>query len=196
MYESFALNGIHSLICKNDGCTAINSTKSASAIFGAQGFSSNGNNGISGGFTVNTAALENYNRVNSDAPIKLGMIVVNPDYLDGKSSFFDENGNVNAEKGVLKIDVDNTDYAKISFSISGFVGEASDISLVIALYAYVDASDIELIQSQTTKCASERVTLGEESLYTVTLNSVKSANSDISKLEEYVMPGKKEQQIA
>jgi hypothetical protein len=85
-------------------------------------------------------------------------------------------------------------YANISISVTGFTGKAENLSIILAIYAYTDANDVEFIQSQTTECASERVTLGETSLYTVTLASVKAGNSNLSDLGDYVMPSKREQQ--
>jgi hypothetical protein len=64
-------------------------------------------------------------------------------------------------------------------------------SLILAIYAYTDANEVEFIQSQTTKCGSEKVTLGAQSLYTVTYASVKAGNSTLANLGEYIMPSQK-----
>jgi hypothetical protein len=161
------------------------------------GFSESGKDGIAfGGYCLNATALDEYNRVNKDAPVKYGVVLINPDYLDGKDSFF-KDGKVNStteNKGFLQTDMSSARYANISISVTGFTGKAENLSIILAIYAYTDDSDVEFIQSQTTECASERVTLGETSLYTVTLASVKAGNSNLSDLGDYVMPSKREQQ--
>ncbi len=161
------------------------------------GFSESGKDGIAfGGYCLNATALDEYNRVNKDAPVKYGVVLINPDYLDGKDSFF-KDGKVNStteNKGFLQTDMSSARYANISISVTGFTGKAENLSIILAIYAYTDDSDIEFIQSQTTECASERVTLGETSLYTVTLASVKAGNSNLLGLGDYVMPSKREQQ--
>ena len=158
------------------------------------GFSTKGEDGIAfGGYELNADALDEYNRVNKDATVKYGVILINPDYLDGKESFF-VNGEVNATKGFIQTDMSNARYANISIAVTGFTGNAENLSLILAIYAYTDDSNVEFIQSQTTKCASEIVTLGETSLYTVTLASVKAGNSNLSDLGDDVMPSKREQQ--
>jgi len=86
-------------------------------------------------------------------------------------------------------------YTNLNITITGFVGDAREVSLVIALYAYVDGEAVEFIQSQTTQCADEKVTLGNDTLYTVTYESVATpAGKDLSNLGDYVMPSQKEQQ--
>ena len=158
------------------------------------GFSTKGEDGIAfGGYELNSGALDEYNRVNKDATVKYGVILINPDHLDGKESFF-VNGEVNATKGFIQTDMSNARYANISIAVTGFTGNAENLSLILAIYAYTDENDIEFIQSKTTECASAKVTLGTDTLYTVTLASVKAGSSNLSDLGEYVMPSKREQE--
>lgn len=198
VYESFVENGLYLCDCTFNGCTAADVVEGdeksvALPIFSAgSGFSTNGDDGIAGGYSVNVSKLNEYNRVNKDNKLTVGIMVVNPNYLDGKSSFLDKNGKVNASSGALQFDMSATEYANINVLITNFAGEAKNISLIIALYAYSDVDEVEFIQSQTTRCASENVTLGEQTLYTVTLDSVKSANSSLSSLGDYVMPSQKQ----
>ena len=147
-------------------------------------------------FQLNSVALNEYNRVNSEATVKYGVLLINPDYLDGKDSFF-KDGKVNStveNKGFVQTDMSGARYANISISVTGFSGKAENLSLILAIYAYTDANDVEFIQSQTTQCGSAKVTLGAQSLYTVTYASVKAGNSTLANLGEYEMPSKKEQQ--
>ena len=197
--NGFASTGILYSGCLNPNCQPLAQT-TVPAIFVMNehnGFSESGKDGIAfGGYCLNATALDEYNRINNDAPVKYGVVLINPDYLDGKDSFF-KDGKVNStteNKGFLQTDMSSARYANISISVTGFTGNAENLSLILAIYAYTDANDVEFIQSQTTKCASERVTLGETSLYTVTLASVKAGNSNLLGLGDYVMPSKREQQ--
>ncbi len=200
--NGFTVVGVYNKHCSNAlDCTVGKVVDGqAPAIFAMNefnGFSESGKDGIAfGGYCLNATALDEYNRVNKDAPVKYGVVLINPDYLDGKDSFF-KDGKVNStteNKGFLQTDMSSARYANISISVTGFTGNAENLSLILAIYAYTDDSDVEFIQSQTTKCASERVTLGETSLYTVTLASVKAGNSNLSDLGDYVMPSDKEEE--
>jgi hypothetical protein len=85
-------------------------------------------------------------------------------------------------------------YTNLNITITGFVGDAKEASLVIALYAYVDGEAVEFIQSQTTQCADEKVTLGNDTLYTVTYESVANpAGKNLSDLGDYFAPKKDEE---
>ena len=196
VYESFLANGEYCYGCSNVGCTVIDKEDTTKPIFVAgDGFSTkiSANDGISGGYAVNVEALKEYNRVNSENKLIFGVMMVNPKYLDGKESFF-LNGEVNADK-YLQVDMSDSMYTNLNITITGFVGDAREVSLVIALYAYVDGEAVEFIQSQTTQCADEKVTLGNDTLYTVTYESVATpAGKDLSNLGDYVMPSQKEQQ--
>ena len=196
--NGFASTGILYSGCLNPNCQPLAQT-TAPAIFVMNehnGFSESGKDGIAfGGYCLNATALDEYNRVNKDAPVKYGVVLINPDYLDGQDSFF-VNGKVNStteNKGFLQTDMSSARYANISISVTGFTGKAENLSIILAIYAYTDDSDVEFIQSQTTECASERVTLGETSLYTVTLASVKAGNSNLSDLGDYFAPKKDEE---
>ena len=195
VYVSFVANGEYCYGCSNAGCTVIDVESTTKPIFVAgSGFSTklSQNDGISGGYVVNIDELNEYNRVNAENQLTFGIMMVNPKYLAGKNSFF-ANGNVNAEK-YLQVDMSNANYTNLNISITGFVGDARAISIIIALYAYVDGEEVEFIQSQTTQCANEKVTLGGDSLYTVTYESVaNAAGKDLSNLGDYIFPTKEEE---
>jgi len=197
--NGFTGAGIYNKFCANaSDCTVdkiTNEEKPAIFVMNENnGFSTKGEDGIAfGGYELNAGALDEYNRVNKDATVKYGVILINPDYLDGKESFF-VNGEVNATKGFIQTDMSSARYANISIAVTGFKGNAENLSLILAIYAYTDENDVEFIQSKTTECASTKVTLGTDTLYTVTLASVKAGNSNLSDLGEYVMPSKREQE--
>lgn len=195
VYESYLTNGTYNACCKNAGCEVgkvDNEIKLPLFVAGAdKGYSTNGTGIAFGGYNVNIDALKEFNRVNKDNTLKFGIMLVNPNYLDGKSTFM-QNGLVNAEKGHLQVDMSNTEYSNISVMVNGFTGSAANLSLVISLYAYTDADDVEFIQSEDTKCASAKVTKDDATLYTVTYKSVSEAFSDVSNLGEYVVPPKEQ----
>ena len=202
VYGSFMQAGVYNKYCSNASDCAVGkiANQEAPAIFVMNefnGFSESGKDGIAfGGFQLNATALDEYNRVNSQATVKYGVLLINPDYLDGKDSFF-KDGKVNStveNKGFVQTDMSGARYANISISVTGFSGKAENLSLILAIYAYTDANDVEFIQSQTTQCGSAKVTIGAQSLYTVTYASVKAGNSTLANLGEYVMPSQKEQQ--
>jgi hypothetical protein len=195
VYESFLANGEYCYGCSNIGCTVIDKEDTTKPIFVAgDGFSTklNANDGISGGYIVNVDALNEFNRVNAENKLNFGVMMVSPKYLAGKESFF-LNGKVNAEK-CLQVDMSESRYTNLNITITGFVGDAKEASLVIALYAYVDGEAVEFIQSQTTQCADEKVTLGNDTLYTVTYESVANpAGKNLSDLGDYFSPKKDEE---
>ena len=201
VYQSFTQNGVYLCDCIFNGCTAVDITEEDSRsvlnpIFNSgNGFSTKESvsDGIGGGYSVDLEALKEYNRVNKDAPITFGVMIVNPNYLVGKDSFIGENGIVSAENGALQVDMSETEYSNVSISITGFKN-AQDVSLIIALYAYTQGGEVEYIQSQTTACADKSFTIGETTLYTVTFESVKNANSSLDNLDEFVIPTNKEQE--
>lgn len=195
VYESFLANGEYCYGCSNVGCTVIDKEDTTKPIFVAgDGFATklNAADGISGGYIVNVDALNEFNRVNAENKLNFGVMMVSPKYLDGKESFF-LNGKVNAEK-CLQVDMSESRYTNLNITITGFVGDAKSSALIIALYAYVDGEAVEFIQSQTTQCADEKVTLGNDTLYTVTYESVANpAGKNLSDLGDYFSRKKDEE---
>ena len=190
-YEDYSKEGVKTITCANCG---VAETESVPAIFFCPGFSNpeNDNYAIAVGYTVNLKALAEFKELSRDGDLKFGVMVVNPNHLDGKNTFM-VNGLVNASSGVLQVDMSNSEYSNVSVVINGFTGKAENLSLVIALYAYTDKDEVVYIQSETTKCASAKVTKDDGVLYTVTYKSVLNANTSVSDLDEYVVP-KKEQE--
>ena len=82
--------------------------------------------------------------------------------------------------------MDDVQYSDIKIMLDGFTGKAAELELVISLYAYTDTSDVEFIQSEHTVCAESKVTKGDATLYTVTLNSVENKPcTSLDALPEY-----------
>ena len=195
VYESFLANGEYCYGCSNVGCMVIDKEDTTKPIFVAgDGFSTkiSANDGISGGYIVNVDALNEFNRVNAENKLNFGVMMVSPKYLAGKESFFLD-GKINAEK-CLQVDMSESRYTNLNITITGFVGDAKSSALIIALYAYVNGEEVEFIQSQTTQCADEKVTLGNDTLYTVTYESVANpAGKNLSDLGDYFSPKKDEE---
>jgi hypothetical protein len=111
-------------------------------------------------------------------------------------SFF-KDGTVNSSvpnKGFLKTDMSSSRYANISVSVTGFKGDAENLALILAIYAYTDEGEVEYIQSKESVAYSAKVTLGTERLYAVTLDSVKNGNKTLAELGEYTKPTQPEEQ--
>ena len=197
--DGFVANGVYTCDCTFNGCTVVDikagdeGSSRAPLFNGGEGFSTKGEDGIAGGYTINVDGVNEYKRINGS--LTFGIMVVNPNYYYGKDSFFDTNGKVNTSGGALQVEFTNNRYQNVNVSLTGFAG-AEGLSLVIALYAYDDAENVEFIQSTTTKCGDKNVTVGGETLYTATLASVKAGASDLSSLGDYEIkePQKKEEQ--
>jgi hypothetical protein len=196
-YESYASKGV---IVKN--CSACASaeekTSEAEEIIVALGYSTNGTDGIAGGYSINNEALEAYNEINPTKKITFGVVMMNPYYLKDKDTFFTSSKVVNFDdlsKGAIQISMTTTRYSTLGFSIDGFEGYLAELELIISAYIYAEGDEsVEFVQDQTTKCASKRVSK-DVPLYTVTLNSVVAeANNSIAALDEYdyTLPSSKE----
>jgi hypothetical protein len=190
--DGFAKAGVKKFTCTNwDKCTAENQEIALLPIFNAleeNGYSTNGNGIAFGGYTINLDALSEYNDF-FENDLSFGIIVANPKYL---GDTFMKDGEVNATSGFLKVDMTSDQYTNIKLMLDGFTGNAKDLELVITLYAYTDANDVEFIQSEDTLSASTKVTKTDATLYTVTLTSVtEKTGKPVADLDEYV-PTKKE----
>ena len=185
VYENgFAQAGVYTYICQNsEKCTCGNITASKDAIFVANGFSTKGTDGISAGYSVVPELVTEYNRINKDNKITFGVMVVSPTFLSEKDSFF-KDGKVNAEK-YLQVDMTGIAYKNLSVHVTGFVDSARNASLVMALYVCDGDGNVEFIQSQITPCADKSVTLGNTTLYTVTLDSVTNESTTVGNLKDY-----------
>ena len=196
--NGFVCEGVRNYLCENEGCYFYDKVNEATApIFAINefvGFSDDGEDGIAfGGYQLNAKMLDEYNELNPDEKLNYGVVLINPAYVYGKEAFF-VNGKVNADEGFIQTDMSSARYANISISITGFTGKAQNLSIILAIYAYTDIDNVEFIQSQTTKCADKNVTLGTQTLYTVTFASVVAGDSSLSNLGDYIPPSKEENQ--
>ncbi len=138
-----------------------------------------------GGYTINFEALTAFNNTHKGSPLKFGIMLVNPKYFEDQTQFM-SNGIATAPKGCLQVDMSDTEYASVSVMVNGFVGTSADLELIITLYAYEDASNVDYIQSEHTACASSRVVKGSDTLYTVSIDSIDNPKgSDIDALPIY-----------
>ena len=189
--NGFVANGVYTKVCQNLAtCTCQNIVDGEESvkkpIFTAladNGYSTNGDGIAFGGFVVNTDEFGLYNDLNEN-DITFGIFVANPKYV---GDTFMKDGEVNATSGFLKVDMTSDEYTNIKIMLDGFTGKAQNLELVISLYAYTDANDVEYIQSEHTACANAKVTKTDATLYTVTLNSVdkKQNAGQIDALPEY-----------
>ncbi len=189
--NGFVANGVYTKVCQNLAtCTCENIVDGEESvkkpIFSAladNGYSTNGDGIAFGGFVVNTDEFGLYNDLNEN-DITFGIFVANPKYV---GDTFMKDGEVNATSGFLKVDMTSDEYTNIKIMLDGFTGKAQNLELVISLYAYTDANDVEYIQSEHTACANAKVTKTDATLYTVTLNSVdkKQNAGQIDALPEY-----------
>ncbi len=175
--NGFAANGVYNKYCTNASDCAVGLVENGEKkpVFTAledNGYSVNAyGTGIAfGGFVVNTEEFNLYNNLNEN-DITFGIFVANPKYV---GETFMKDGEVNATSGFLKVDMTSDEYTNIKIMLDGFTGNAQNLELVISLYAYTDASDVEYIQSEHTACANSNVVKSDATLYTVTLNSVEN----------------------
>ena len=183
VYENGFNNAGEKIIgCSNAGCE-YRSTEPVNAIFNCLGYSTrNGDTGIATGFSVDYDALEAYEAL-SGADVKFGIVVFNPTYIG--ETFFDANGNINASKGAIQIELEEG-YSTFNMYVAGFdlSKEAYQLlELVFAGYAYTknDKSDIALFQKDYTvgtetapnySPMQSKVTKADGVLYTVKLQTV------------------------
>ena len=189
-YESFGADGYYEIKCAR--CTELDSSTVAEAIFIPLGYSTNGKDGFATGFKINGDRLEEYETL-YNTTISFGIIIFNPNYLADGEFFVD--GVLNTSKGSLQVSM-STMYSACHLSVNGF--SQGNLELAFAGYAYADndLDNIQLFQREytSTEGASvlspmcKKVTRGNQSLYTVTLNSVinPTAMPNKSELEEFL----------
>ena len=109
------------------------------APFKYQGYSApeNGIGGIAIGFSVNSEAIKEYERV-AGTTLKYGVFVVLKDKL-GDNNIFGENGEV--AQGVINAEIASYDFVAFELKIVGFSDEQKDVKL--AMGAYVAVTDNE-----------------------------------------------------
>ena len=102
--------------CSNAGC-AHRTSETAPAIFNSLGYSTrNGDTGIATGFSIDYDALEAYEELSKE-DVKFGIVVFNPTFVG--ETFFDANGNVNASKGAIQVELVDG-YSTFNMYVAGF----------------------------------------------------------------------------
>lgn len=191
--DGFASVGVKTTDCTREGCTVCDKTEEAPVIITAKGYSyKEEGNGISGGFEINTTALNAYKEANPGKSVVVSLLIVNPDYLDTSASFFDADGKSTATKGVIQVDISNTAYAKLDYMVSGFTLQyMQELELAFAIVVKVD-NKVEVVQKQYTP---EEVS-GVKTTYTDTAGIKLDSVTVESIAPEIVEALKKEQEQA
>lgn len=188
-YESLSKPGVKSTPCSR----CIYSTKQElDPIYTSKGYAiKNNGTGIDGGFAVSQKALTEWQEYGGAQNVKFGIVIFNPKFLK-EDAIFDANGRINCDSGALQVEFADLSYETFNFMVSNFTDAHANLELVIAGYAVVDGdySKAELNQKSyalTETPAVSTVTRGKNTLYTITISTVKK-NQSVSSLPEYVVP--------
>ncbi len=150
-YENgFTKEGVYCKDCTNEGCTSFDIVDEVvKAIFTAKGYSykldtTNGH-GIAGGYQVNHDALKKYQDVTGKI-VEFGVVMfnVNSEQAQASTELF-QNGVLTITQNAIQVSATSTVYSTITFKINGFIGNALDLELAIALYV----NDIEIGENET-----------------------------------------------
>ncbi len=141
VYTSFLKNGTYYYSCPTcDGYSE--ETPSAAPLFGCKGFSaSQAGNGISLGFTVDSAAIDNYTSVTGKT-VKYGVFAGTQNNL-GTNDIFD----ATVSEKVITAEIKRTDFTAFDIKVVGFETDEQK-SASLALGAYV-----ALTKGETTEYA-------------------------------------------
>ncbi|MBO4983423.1 MAG: leucine-rich repeat domain-containing protein [Clostridia bacterium] len=141
VYTSFLTNGTYYYSCPTcDGYAE--ATPSALPLFSCQGISaSKVGNGISVGFKVDSAAIENYTKVTGNT-VKYGVFAVAQEKLKD-NDIFDEQGN--AFDGAVTVEIKRMDFAGFDIKVMGFETDAQKATK-LALGAYAMVSNGEGVE--------------------------------------------------
>ncbi len=188
-YESLSKPGVKSTPCSR---CIYEDKQELDAIYTSKGYAVKDNGtGIDGGFVVSQKALAEWQEYGGAQNVKFGIVIFNPKFLK-EDAIFDANGRINCDSGALQVEFENLSYETFNFMISNFTDAHANLELVIAGYAVVDGdySKAELNQKSyalTETPAVSTVTRGKNTLYTITISTVKK-NQSVSSLPEYVVP--------
>ena len=176
-FESgFAKAGLHSIWCDNEGCQALDNEIALGAmIFTNGGYSTNGDGGLAGGWTVDLNLVTLFNKYN-EKDVQFGIFMVNPTHLASERFMAGYTPNLaEGKSGALVVEMTETEYSNFAFQISGFNSdELAGLELVITAYAYVEGEDVEYIQDANTVCKVTTLDYADGSLYTVSYEKATS----------------------
>lgn len=191
--NGFASQGVRNYLCTNSGCTVVDIVnKTENAIFGTSGGYSTDGKGISGGWTVDTTLLKEYNNLHTASPVTFGIVIVNPSHLIG-NSFFNEDKQINVAsdgKGALQVEMSSTEYTNFSAFITGFTGYES-LELIITAYAYAGDGAVEFLQDASSSSYVSTIEKSDATLKTVSFEKVCEI-ADIQTLDANVPSNKEE----
>lgn len=189
-YESLSKNGTKSVPCTR---CSYSEQSSVEPIYTPKGYSVNDEGtGIAGGYLINNNALLEWQKYGGSQDVEFGILIFNPKYL-GQDTFLDENGIINATQGAVQVNIESVEYSSFDFMINDFADTQSTLELVIAGYASYGGK-YQLVQTEydlSETPAVSKVSRGDDSLYTVTISSVKTKNS-LSTLPDYIVPTKED----
>ena len=192
--NGFTSVGVKTTYCSRDNCTVCNDSEQAEAIFTAKGYSfkeEGSKNGICGGFAVNVDAFDEYKALYPEKSISVSLLILNPKYLDS-NAFFGANGVVNASKGSVQVEINESSYSRLDYMVSGFTLDyMQNLELAFAVVVNVDG-EIEIVQKQYSENESTAIRnkYADKSgieLYSVTVETI---------APDLVAALKKEQELA
>ena len=169
--DGFSKVGVRTVNCKN--CNCVNESEYALSIIEPLGYSvKEDKTGFGTGIRINKEAIALYEKLNNTS-ITFGIVVFNPKYADSESIF--ENGKIKADKGVIQIELSDSEYTDCAVMLDGF-DASSGLELVFAVYAYDDNQNIQLFQKEYAKDGESpmvnKLTRSEATLYTVSLDAI------------------------
>ena len=135
LYEKgYTREGLKTVACQNEGCSHSEGEEKTNALFICQGYSApeNGDGGISIKYTVNGAAIAEYEEV-TGIKFSYGMFATTKQAI-GNSDIFDKDGNT--VNGAIALDVTKSGFAFIALKMVGFETEGSK-KAEFAIGAYV-----------------------------------------------------------
>ena len=135
LYEKgYTAEGLKTVACQNEGCSHSEGEEKTNALFICQGYSTpeNGDGGISIKYTVNGAAIAEYEEV-TGIKLSYGMFATTKQAI-GNSDIFDGEGNT--VNGAVSLDVTKSGFAFIALKMVGFETEESK-KAEFAIGAYV-----------------------------------------------------------
>ena len=163
--------GVYTLGCTNDGCSA-NSKTTVAPVFTAKGYSTNADkNAINGGYSVDPASLALYERL--IGTLEYGIVIANANAF-GSNSFFNDENKVNTEKS-LQVEMDKQ-YQNFDCTLNFGANTAVELDLIICAYV-IEGDNVTFIQS----ASGNDVTIGGESFKSVTLAQVVALVPAVSK---------------
>lgn len=145
-YDSYAQNGVKSVLCTDCGLDAKETNAAAIMIF--KGYSKNPEGtSICVGYSMNNSALNEYmSYLQEDAIFEYGVCVALKNNIpDSKPLTLNENGVVIADDMVIKATFDEVVYSKIEVRLNGDFSQNLNTEILMCAYIY-DGSKLVYVQ--------------------------------------------------